>query len=102
MVTWLPIVEIDEPAQKRRKVPSRRTDGGRSAGGALSAAAPARPTGPRQLARNRGAAPPSLAAARSTPPASCRHAAQRGANAAASHRGDRDAAHATPPDYGTY
>ena len=26
MVTWLPIVEIDDPAQKRRKVTSRRTE----------------------------------------------------------------------------
>ena len=40
MVTWFPTVEIDEPAQKRTNVPSRRTDGGRSLTGVLRVAAP--------------------------------------------------------------
>src|SRR5438067_2290574 len=65
-VTSLPTVEMDEPAQKRRKTAFRQIDGVRSSG-SVSADAPPDRAGPGSLARDREDAPPAREADRSSP-----------------------------------
>src|SRR5205814_8415185 len=54
-VTWLPSVEIEEPPQKRRNIPSRRTDRGSMGSACFRAATPGRPIDRRWQAQARGA-----------------------------------------------
>src|ERR1700681_533125 len=89
IVTWLPTVEIDEPAQKRRNVPSRRTDGSSFAARVFRGGGPARPTVRGQAVRIQEAAPPALGGVQNTRRASCRRAAPRGAVGVARRREDR-------------